>query len=87
MQPELRSRAGRTETLTPPGPQPGARTLNTSFASLGRLGTVRRPLLLIALVSLLLGMWAGLLRLGWDLWPRPASLPAAHGPLMVVGFF
>jgi hypothetical protein len=31
-------------------------------------------------------MQAGLLRLGWDLWPRPASLPAAHGPLMVVGF-
>lgn len=38
------------------------------------------------MLSLLGGLWAGLLRLGWagPLWQ--AHLPAAHGPLMVCGF-
>lgn len=46
-----------------------------------------RPLLLLlAMLALLCGMWAGLLRLGWA-WPllRP-TLPMSHGPLMVCGF-
>jgi hypothetical protein len=40
----------------------------------------------LALLALLAGMWAGLLRLSWT-WPvlRP-TLPVAHGPLMVSGF-
>lgn len=44
------------------------------------------PLLLIALLALLTGLWAGLVRMGWA-WPvlRP-QLPMAHGPLMVGGF-
>ena len=45
------------------------------------------PLLLMAAASLLSGLWAGLVRLGWQ-WPalRP-QLPLSHGPLMVCGFF
>ena len=46
-----------------------------------------RLLLLVAAVGgLLLGMWAGLIRLGWP-WPvlRPV-LPMLHGPLMACGF-
>jgi hypothetical protein len=43
-------------------------------------------LMALALLALLAGMWAGMLRLAWA-WPvlRPA-LPIAHGPLMVSGF-
>lgn len=44
------------------------------------------PLMALAFGALLVGMWAGLLRLGWA-WPVIApSLPAIHGPLMVCGF-
>jgi hypothetical protein len=47
---------------------------------------IRFPLLAIAMTALLAGLWAGLLRLGWD-WPRlRPGLPLAHGPLMVSGF-
>jgi hypothetical protein len=44
------------------------------------------PLIALAMLALLMAMWAGLIRLGWG-WPslRPA-LPAAHGPLMISGF-
>ena len=49
-------------------------------------GQNKFPLLLLAIVTLLLGMWAGLLRLGWQ-WPTIApTLPVSHGPLMVSGF-
>jgi hypothetical protein len=46
----------------------------------------RYPLFLLALLGLIAGVWAGLLRLGWA-WPslRPV-LPALHGPLMISGF-
>ncbi len=46
----------------------------------------RLPLLFLAILALLAGMWAGLLRIGWG-WPalRP-MLPALHGPLMISGF-
>ncbi len=44
------------------------------------------PLLAVALLILLAGLWAGLLRMGWA-WPRlQPTLPMAHGPLMVGGF-
>jgi hypothetical protein len=46
----------------------------------------RAPLMLLALLSLLAGLWAGLLRLGWQLPPISLQLPAQHGPLMVSGF-
>jgi hypothetical protein len=46
----------------------------------------RLPLLAVAMLALLAAMWAGLLRLGWDLPPLRDTLAAAHGPLMVGGF-
>ena len=46
-----------------------------------------RPLLMVlALLTLLTGLWAGLLRLGWPLPLLRPTLPIAHGPLMVSGF-
>lgn len=51
-------------------------------------GAQRRvaPFMLIALASLLVGLWAGLARLGWELPEADASLMLRHGGLMVVGF-
>ncbi|GJM41979.1 MAG: hypothetical protein DHS20C20_22610 [Ardenticatenaceae bacterium] len=46
----------------------------------------RAPLMILAAVALLAGLWAGLLRLGWQLPPLLLRLPAQHGPLMVSGF-
>ena len=43
-------------------------------------------LLPLAMIALLTGMWAGLLRMGWA-WPvLIPTLPMMHGPLMVGGF-
>ncbi|HEX7394678.1 MAG TPA: hypothetical protein VF313_07090 [Anaerolineaceae bacterium] len=42
--------------------------------------------LLLSLLALLAGLWAGLLRLGWQLPDLQINLPPAHGPLMVSGF-
>lgn len=47
----------------------------------------RIPLLLLALITLILGTWAGLIRLGWQLPAIQPTLLLNHGPLMVVGFF
>lgn len=48
---------------------------------------VRIALLALAMGGLLLGMWAGLIRLGWGTLPAlRATLPALHGPLMACGF-
>jgi hypothetical protein len=46
---------------------------------------LRYPILLVALLTLLVAIWAGLLRIGW-VWPSPGNLAASHGPLMVSGF-
>lgn len=46
----------------------------------------RAPLMALAALALLAGLWAGLLRLGWQLPPLSLGLPANHGPLMVSGF-
>lgn len=40
----------------------------------------------LAGLGLLLGLWAGLIRIGWPLPALSVRLPAAHGPLMVTGF-
>jgi len=48
--------------------------------------SLRFPVLLLALLALLAGMWAGLLRLGWIWPPLNPLLPVEHGPLMVSGF-
>ena len=39
----------------------------------------------LAILALLFALWAGLLRLGWNL-PTFDNLAVAHGPLMVSGF-
>lgn len=44
------------------------------------------PMILVALASLLLGLWAGLARIGWDLRGGEIDLMLRHGGLMVVGF-
>jgi hypothetical protein len=46
----------------------------------------RLPLLALALVALLAGLWAGLLRLGLDIPALRPALAAEHGPLLVLGF-
>ncbi len=46
----------------------------------------RLPLLALALVSLIAGLWGGLLRLGVDLPALEPQVAALHGPLMVLGF-
>ena len=47
---------------------------------------IRLPLLVLSISVLLAGIWAGLLRMGWQ-WPvLAARLPVSHGPLMVSGF-
>lgn len=46
----------------------------------------RVPLMVMAALALLGGLWAGLIRLGWLLPPLTLQLPAQHGPLMVSGF-
>ncbi len=50
------------------------------------MNRARYPLFFLAVLALLFGMWAGLLRIGWG-WPslRP-MLAALHGPLMISGF-
>ena len=46
----------------------------------------RFPLMALGMLALLTGMWAGLLRLGWN-WPAPRpSFGLTHGPLMISGF-
>ena len=44
------------------------------------------PIMALAILALLAGMWAGLLRLGWLLPVIQPTLPLFHGPLMVSGF-
>ena len=46
----------------------------------------RFPLLFLAILALVAGMWAGLLRMGWAWPPLRDTLPALHGPLMISGF-
>ncbi len=51
-----------------------------------KMNRMRYPLLVLSLLLLLVGIWAGMLRLGWR-WPVLLStLPFSHGPLMVSGF-
>ncbi len=47
---------------------------------------INLPFLLLAMLALLAGLWAGLIRLPWPLPPLRPTLPMAHGPLMVSGF-
>jgi hypothetical protein len=44
------------------------------------------PFLFLAILALLGALWAGLMRLGWQLPALTPSLAMAHGPLMISGF-
>lgn len=44
------------------------------------------PFLALAILALLAALWAGLMRLGWQLPALTPSLALAHGPLMISGF-
>lgn len=44
------------------------------------------PFLALAILALLAALWAGLVRLGWQLPALTPSLTMAHGPLMISGF-
>jgi hypothetical protein len=46
----------------------------------------RVPLLLLAAVAMLAGLWGGVIRIGWQLPPIALMLPSQHGPLMISGF-
>ena len=50
------------------------------------IARVRYPLLALGLLALVAGVWAGLLRFGWDLPHGRANLVELHGPLLVFGF-
>lgn len=58
----------------------------TASAPVRRLHVRRLPLMAVAMLALLLGMWSGLLRLGWTWSGLLSHLPLIHGPLMVGGF-
>jgi mono/diheme cytochrome c family protein len=47
---------------------------------------IRFPLLFSAFATLLIALWAGLLRLGWELPPLRSDGATVHGALMVSGF-
>lgn len=44
------------------------------------------PFLLLAMLGLLAALWAGLMRLGWQLPALTPSLALLHGPVMISGF-
>lgn len=44
------------------------------------------PFLLLAILGLLAALWAGLMRLGWQLPALTPSLAMLHGPVMISGF-
>lgn len=52
-----------------------------------RVAWHRLPLLAFGFVALLVGVGAGLARLGWTMPDAAAGAAALHGPLMVCGFF
>ena len=45
---------------------------------------LRVPFMLVAVINLIAGMWAGLIRLGWEL--PVAVIAVHHGAIMVGGF-
>lgn len=47
---------------------------------------LKAPLLLSAIAALLLAVWAGLQRMGWQMPIISSDLPAVHGPLMMTAF-
>ncbi len=50
------------------------------------LKPARMLLIAFSALAVLAAMWAGLIRMGWELPPVVPMLPVVHGPLMVCGF-
>jgi hypothetical protein len=51
-----------------------------------KLPPIQFPIMIGVLLALLAGLWAGLIRVGWQ-WPAlQPLLPSLHGPLMISGF-
>lgn len=50
------------------------------------MSKARYPLFFLALLSLIAGMWAGLMRIGWAFPMLRPAIPTLHGPLMISGF-
>ena len=50
------------------------------------LKTLRFPLMALGGLSLLTAIWAGLVRMDWNLAIPNLKFPESHGPLMIVGF-
>ena len=46
---------------------------------------LRFPVLAVGFLTLVLALWGGLARIGWEL-PVTSTLPLQHGPLMISGF-
>ena len=62
-------------------------TAQTSTDRSLRSGAVSRlPLLILGLLALVTGVWAGMERLGWQTALPAQRLTSEHGPLMVCGF-
>lgn len=47
---------------------------------------IRFPLMALGMLSLIIGLWTGLSRFGWDLPELRTGLLEFHGPLMICGF-
>lgn len=54
--------------------------------TLTKTGRQPLPLMILAVGALIAGLWAGLLRIGWQIPPLSARLAMEHGPLMISGF-
>jgi multisubunit Na+/H+ antiporter MnhC subunit len=51
-----------------------------------KIPPIQLPIMAAVLITLLAGLWAGLIRVGWQ-WPAlQPLLPSLHGPLMISGF-
>jgi len=67
-------------------PDQAAEPLTAKFESTEKTAWHRLPFLAFAMICLVCGLWAGLVRLGWD-WPLVRWYwLVVHGPMMIGGF-
>ena len=72
-----------------PKPEPSAALPEAADAPARRDPSprLRAPLLILGFAGLLVGVGAGLARLGWSVSENVAAAATLHGPLMICGFF
>jgi len=86
MSPLARQQLGSSITPLPPTVRPPLEKKVPAISNETKAALTRLPLLAIGMVSLVVGMWTGVIRLGWD-WPLLEwNWIPLHGPLMVCGF-